>query len=65
MKFEFILHRPGIVAFEKKTNDPIGYEPEIVEFEAASNTNALYIGRKMYEETGLGITGHFNVSRAS
>ncbi len=64
MNFEFILYRPGIVGFEKKSGGPIGYEPEVTTFKANSGTHAMNIGRAMYEKTGLGITGHFNVSGA-
>ena len=63
MKFEFTLYRPGIADFNKKTGEPYAFAPETTEFEASSNTGALNIARKLYDQTGLGRTAHFNVSR--
>ena len=63
MQYEYTLHRPGIVGFDRR-NEPIGETPLTELFQANSHTEAYKIGLKMYEETGLGRQGHFNVSVA-
>lgn len=64
MNYEFVLHRPGIESYHKKTGYPIGYEPVVSIFKAKSNTEARNIAVEMYRKTGLGPRGHFNVGRA-
>jgi hypothetical protein len=61
--YEFALFRPG-VEFNRK-GEPLAIESEIVTFQAKSSTEARTIAAAMYRETGLGVMGHYNVSRAS
>lgn len=63
MKYELQIHKPGIAGFNRR-NEPEAFPPEVIEFDAASNTEALNMARKAYTETGLGFAGHFNVSKA-
>jgi hypothetical protein len=63
MKYELQIHKPGIAGFSKR-NEPEGFAPEVIFFNAASNTEALNMARDAYAKTGLGFSGHFNVSLA-
>jgi hypothetical protein len=62
MKYEMAIFKPGLAGFDKK-GQPLGFEPEILTFEASTGAQALQIARATYKETGLGVHGHFNVSR--
>jgi hypothetical protein len=64
MKYEMAIFKPGLVGFDKK-GQPYGFEPEILTFEANSGAHALHIARATYKGTGLGVNGHFNVSKES
>jgi len=61
MKYEYTLHRPGIVGFDRK-GEPIGETPLTEYFEARSHAEAATMALKMYEQTDLGRTAHYNVS---
>ena len=64
MLFELRIYRPGITGYTKKTNEPIPEDVIIDYFEADSNTHAEVKAAELYKKTGLGIQGHYNVSRA-
>jgi hypothetical protein len=50
MKYEFTLHLPGIAGYEKRTNYPVAFEPQVTPFEAASHTEAANIAAQMYRD---------------
>lgn len=62
MRYELRIFKPGIVGFDKK-NEPFGYAPEVTLFNANGKTEAMNTAARMYKETGLKFSGHFNVSR--
>jgi hypothetical protein len=64
-KYEFVLFRPGISGFHKKSGEPLGFPPEATEFEAKSPTEARTLAMAMYYQTGLGFSGHYNISRVA
>lgn len=62
MKYVVEIQKPGIAGFNRR-NEPEAFPLEVIEFDAASHTEALNIGTAIYAKTGLGGHGHFNVGR--
>ena len=65
MKFEITIYRPGIAGYERKTGEPIAFEPVIEHFEAKCATEAENKAAEIYKRTGLGAQGHYNFGIAS
>lgn len=60
MTYQMTIFKPGIVEFNRK-NEPIGQPFETRTFKARSHAEGLTIAMALYDETGLGSKGHFNV----
>lgn len=63
MKYELRVFVPGVEGYDKKTGQPRAYAPSISFFEAPCATAAMVTARDLYKAYGLGVRGHFNISR--